>query len=76
MGENGETIEVTASVYKAAETFNGLVDGEGFMLADEMVGLFRRAGNEEMVKRWTAISDYLKAREFVGKDARTVIVPE
>lgn len=68
-----EEIAVAEDIYKAATAFDALVEGEGFLLADEMVNLYRRADNEKMVTKWKAISDYLKTREFSGAGTRVVL---
>jgi len=72
MGKEPDIV-VEEAVYKAATSFDELVDGEGFLLADEMVKLYTLAGNEKMIVRWRAISDYLKWREFSGAGTRVVL---
>ena len=74
--EGDETIEVREDIYKAAEAFDELVGGEGFLLAEELVKMFDRAGNEIMRKQWKAMSDYLKSREFAAAGTRVIILPE
>lgn len=66
-------IVVAEAVYRAATSFDELVDGEGFLLAEELVKLYERAGNEKMIVRWREISDYLKSREFSGAGTRVVL---
>lgn len=66
-------IVVAEAVYKAATFFDELVDGEGFLLAEELVKLYERAGNEKMLVRWRAISDYLKTREFSAAGVRVIL---
>ncbi|MGE0278470.1 MAG: hypothetical protein AB7R40_23990 [Nitrospiraceae bacterium] len=75
MEDDIQDIEVNAEIYRMATAFEEMVDGEGFLLAEELEKLFRRGGNGKMVKRWRAISDYLKEREFAPAEARTVIIP-
>lgn len=68
-------IPVSEDVYKAAAAFDELVDGEGFLLAEMIEGWYERGGIEDKRKRWRAIGDYLKEREFSGPEARIVIIP-
>lgn len=71
--EERDYIEVTEAVYKAATSFDELVDGEGFLLAEELVKLYERAGNEKMIVRWREIRDYLKTREFSAAGVRVIL---
>jgi len=71
--EKRDNIVVAEAVYKAATSFDELVDGEGFLLADELVKLYERAGNEKMIVRWREISDYLKTREFSAAGVQVIL---
>jgi len=71
-----ETVEVKEGIYKAAMAFDGLCEGDGFMLAEMIEGHYTRAGDEQKRKHWRAITDYLKCREFVGMGTRVIIIPD
>jgi hypothetical protein len=77
MDEENETIEVLASVYKAAEALEvAAVGDEGFRLAELIKDYYRSAGVEKREAFWQQVYDYLMTKTCVSKDARTVIIPD
>lgn len=77
MDEENETIEVLASVYKAAHALEVAASGdEGFRLAELIKDYYRNAGVEKRAAFWKQVYDYLMTRECVSKYARTVIIPD
>ena len=77
MDEKDETIEVLASVYKAAQALEVAASGdEGFRLAELIKDYYRSAGMEKRVAFWKLVYDYLMTRKCVSKYARTVIIPD
>jgi hypothetical protein len=77
MGAIDNAIEVKESVYKAAEAFDGLVFGEGFLLAKPMVNWFRaKKDKQKEADFWKAIWDYLREKEFSASGTRILVEVE
>ncbi len=74
--EMDETIHVTESVYKAAESLDSAVAGDGFNVAAVIRDYYRHARKKKKAAFWKEVYDYLMTKECVGKGTLTVVFPD